>query len=309
MTLRASLKLAKRAGLWLGDIDAFLPVGFAPDYRPRTRALSTEELGQLLALLAPARAAQVGFIVATSACWSEAVKARRCDVQLESGWVHIRGTKRAAQRSAHPRPTPRTREPARVRARARSWQRPPLPALEQRLPALEQRPAHPRRLRAEPASSPALRTTCAAPTPSGCDSHESRLKSSLQPWATGTRAWSSASMAACRLRKSARCSRPTSLPTASPVHQTAWIRPENVDGMDVRVAPTARKQCPGAESNHRHGDFQSPALPTELPGRVTPRAADSRTRGRAGIGRGATPVKRGAAELTAAALIAPTAAR
>ena len=24
--------------------------------------------------------------------------------------------------------------------------------------------------------------------------------------------------------------------------------------------------CPGAESNHRHGDFQSPALPTELPG-------------------------------------------
>ena len=26
-------------------------------------------------------------------------------------------------------------------------------------------------------------------------------------------------------------------------------------------------RCPGAESNHRHGDFQSPALPTELPGR------------------------------------------
>ena len=23
--------------------------------------------------------------------------------------------------------------------------------------------------------------------------------------------------------------------------------------------------CLGAESNHRHGDFQSPALPTELP--------------------------------------------
>ena len=25
------------------------------------------------------------------------------------------------------------------------------------------------------------------------------------------------------------------------------------------------KWCPEAESNHRHGDFQSPALPTELP--------------------------------------------
>src|SRR5580765_8040722 len=26
--------------------------------------------------------------------------------------------------------------------------------------------------------------------------------------------------------------------------------------------------CPGAESNHRHADFQSAALPTELPGRT-----------------------------------------
>ena len=29
--------------------------------------------------------------------------------------------------------------------------------------------------------------------------------------------------------------------------------------------------CPGAESNHRHGDFQSPALPTELPGQMATR--------------------------------------
>ena len=26
--------------------------------------------------------------------------------------------------------------------------------------------------------------------------------------------------------------------------------------------------CPEAESNHRHGDFQSPALPTELSGHM-----------------------------------------
>jgi len=42
VTLRAALRLAKRAGLWLGEIDALLPAGFAPEYRPRTRALSSE---------------------------------------------------------------------------------------------------------------------------------------------------------------------------------------------------------------------------------------------------------------------------
>src|SRR5690606_16703436 len=32
-------------------------------------------------------------------------------------------------------------------------------------------------------------------------------------------------------------------------------------------APLETKEwCPGTESNRRHGDFQSPALPTELPG-------------------------------------------
>src|SRR6202012_3633424 len=30
----------------------------------------------------------------------------------------------------------------------------------------------------------------------------------------------------------------------------------------------AHRWCPGTESNRRHGDFQSPALPTELPGRA-----------------------------------------
>src|SRR5919108_4079658 len=32
---------------------------------------------------------------------------------------------------------------------------------------------------------------------------------------------------------------------------------------------TAEGWCPGAESNHRHADFQSAALPTELPGLVS----------------------------------------
>src|SRR5271155_999993 len=39
----------------------------------------------------------------------------------------------------------------------------------------------------------------------------------------------------------------------------------------MRIAPnppmSLKKWCPGAELNHRHTDFQSVALPTELPGR------------------------------------------
>ncbi len=43
-------------------------------------------------------------------------------------------------------------------------------------------------------------------------------------------------------------------------------------GPDGQPTPRVRKSvqewCPGAESNHRHCDFQSHALPTELPGRA-----------------------------------------
>src|SRR5579885_2049878 len=35
--------------------------------------------------------------------------------------------------------------------------------------------------------------------------------------------------------------------------------------------------CPGAESNHRHRDFQSRALPTELPGRRPPDVAEEQS--------------------------------
>jgi hypothetical protein len=36
--------------------------------------------------------------------------------------------------------------------------------------------------------------------------------------------------------------------------------------------------CPEAESNHRHGDFQSPALPTELSGHIKLNGGPSGTR-------------------------------
>ncbi len=45
-----------------------------------------------------------------------------------------------------------------------------------------------------------------------------------------------------------------------------------------QLGPSPRKWCPGAESNHRHGDFQSPALPTELPGQRLAGASVCRAR-------------------------------
>jgi hypothetical protein len=71
------------------------------------------------------------------------------------------------------------------------------------------------------------------------------------------------------LRTCGRGLRRPSVTTASPVHQATWIRQDFLDSMDWLSPQLQReRQCPGAESNHRHGDFQSPALPTELPGRI-----------------------------------------
>jgi integrase len=95
ITLRASLKLARRAGIWKGDPAEILPVGFAPEYKPRDRALTYDELPLLLAELTPDRAARVAFIVATSANWNESERARREDIADDGSRVLVRGTKRA----------------------------------------------------------------------------------------------------------------------------------------------------------------------------------------------------------------------
>lgn len=103
--LRAALKLAKRRGLWAGDIEAVMPVGFSPEYKPKERFLTHEELQKLLGSLSPDRAARVAFIVATSACWGETERARREDISAAEGRpseVFLRGTKRELRRRTVP---------------------------------------------------------------------------------------------------------------------------------------------------------------------------------------------------------------
>ncbi len=97
ITLRAALKLAVRAGLWLGNPAAVLPVAFAPEYRPRDRFLTPGELSKLLGVLLADLAARVAFIVATSACWGESCRAMRVDVAEGLSTVFIRGTKRSTR--------------------------------------------------------------------------------------------------------------------------------------------------------------------------------------------------------------------
>lgn len=125
--LSVTLRLALRRGEYDRDPAAVLPQGWEIDYKPRERSLSPDEMRRLIADLAdddlpmvrgragPARmvtsstdpvtssyertrqrsmanrAACVAFIVATSARWGEAERARREDVS--EGFVLLRGSK------------------------------------------------------------------------------------------------------------------------------------------------------------------------------------------------------------------------
>lgn len=103
VTLRASLKLAKRAGKWRGDPGAVLPVGFAPEYEPRQRWLTREEAWGLLRELGDDRAARVAFVLATSAERGATDRAERRDVDPEGPTrVFLRGTKRATRKRVVP---------------------------------------------------------------------------------------------------------------------------------------------------------------------------------------------------------------
>jgi integrase len=97
VTLRAALKYALRRQLWVGVVEAILPSGFAPQYKPKERALPPHELQLLLAQLTADQAARVAFIVATSANWAETERAQRSDIQDNQSTVHIRGTKRTSR--------------------------------------------------------------------------------------------------------------------------------------------------------------------------------------------------------------------
>lgn len=102
VVLRGACALAARRGRWAGDVAKVFPRGFSPSYVPKTRWLPPAELERLLEELSPAsrpanwdRAAVVAFIVATGAEWSAVCRARVEDIDLDGGYVRVRGSKNA----------------------------------------------------------------------------------------------------------------------------------------------------------------------------------------------------------------------
>ena len=53
-------------------------------------------------------------------------------------------------------------------------------------------------------------------------------------------------------------------PVALPNCATPRYEVEKATATEINYSDRLKKWCPDPESNQRHGDFQSPALPTEL---------------------------------------------
>lgn len=99
----AMLNHARRAGLFLRDPKSVIPE-FEETYKPRERFLAPLELVALVNALPPARAAHVVYIVATGARWGESVRARYEEDVKDGAMVHLRGTKTKTARRTVPVP-------------------------------------------------------------------------------------------------------------------------------------------------------------------------------------------------------------
>lgn len=91
--LEVALKLAKRRGWYLLDVEEVMPVQFSPRYEPKTRALSVDEVQRVLRALDPDRAAWVALAAGAGAELAALQLAERGDFDERAGAVRVRGTK------------------------------------------------------------------------------------------------------------------------------------------------------------------------------------------------------------------------
>ncbi len=92
-TMYGALYLAKRAGLWTGDLSEMFPRGFETGYEPRRVDLSLKDAWRLVHHFdhAPHHRAQVAFVLATGAEVQAIVRAERAD--LDETPIPLHGTK------------------------------------------------------------------------------------------------------------------------------------------------------------------------------------------------------------------------
>lgn len=95
ITLRKTLKLAKRRGRWRGDIQEVMAIGFDPAYKPSDRHITIDRVPLLLRALPLKRAARVAFCIALGADVRDCDRALRVDLTERAESVHLRGTKNA----------------------------------------------------------------------------------------------------------------------------------------------------------------------------------------------------------------------
>lgn len=94
------LRLAKRRGVWTGDLGELKPLGFSSNYVPRERWLTRGEVALLRREMRPQHFALVAAIICTSCRRSEVKRLTPDSYDRRAGVVTIRGTKneRASRR-------------------------------------------------------------------------------------------------------------------------------------------------------------------------------------------------------------------
>ena len=267
VTLRRALRLAYERGELSTDPTIIIPK-FRARYRPRDRYLHPEELEALLSALPKKRRPWVLVAVYTGARASEVEALRwREHIDLDAGWILLPGTKTA---------------------RARRWVpiAPPLadllhPAASATGPVVERWHNVRRDLAIackhadiDPCTPNDLRRTYASwLKQAGVDSlvvarllgHTStrmveavygHLNDPVYIQAVATLP------APGTATPGSKWVADTSTPKAHQTRHSAC----RTHSKRQTAATGRRLRCPGAESNHRHADFQSAALPTELPG-------------------------------------------
>lgn len=119
---RQALELAKREGLFAGEIVPLFPKDLTAEYVPVDRALDRGEVSRLVNALLPSpvgdahrprkdgdRAARIAFLVATAARWSGSERFTEEDFAYDLRWVRLRETKTKAADRIVPIVTPEQR--------------------------------------------------------------------------------------------------------------------------------------------------------------------------------------------------------